>query len=383
MTAKINKKLLALLIVTALILIALITWKLTHQSPQQNAPIPVVNAIQIDWQDVTSEKSFVAKIESRDRVGLRARVTGFLQARLFKEGDYVEKDQPLFIIERVNFESAVKEAQANFDRAAARAKNAQIQYNRTNNLYRTKDVSRARLDDDEATHVAAKADLTQMEARLEIAKQELEYTVIKAPIQGRIGEAFFSVGELIGPQSGLLATIVTVDPMDAVFSVSENELLKARRQFLTTNDTEALFMTADDYQYPETGTINFIDVALDEGMNTLKMKVSFPNPEHRLIPGQYGRVILKSKKPIKMLVIPQKAVQHTTSDEFVLVVIVNHLFDILVYVQNTRRKVPLFEEFDGTIRDELWNYTPTGNLRDLSPAPSGLRWHDPRAWCQH
>ena len=320
MILKITKKLLILIIILAILVAAFLGWKMTHLTPKAPARPPEVNVVKIDWQELSPESSFVAKIESRDRVGLRARVTGFLQERLFKEGDYVEKDQPLFIIEQVNFESAVKEAQANYDRAVARAKNAQAQYNRTSKLYRTKDVSKARLDDDEAANEAAKADLNQMAARLDVAKKDLEYTVIKAPMSGKIGEAVFSVGELIGPQSGVLASVVTVDPMDAVFSISENELLLARRQFLNTDDVEAIFITADGYEYPEIGSINFVDVTLDEGMNTLKMKARLPNPEHKLISGQYGRIKLRAKKPAKMLIIPQKAIQRTSNGEFVMVI---------------------------------------------------------------
>ena len=320
MLQKTTKKLLILLSILILIAVLWFGWKTLHQNSGMAQQPPKVNVVKIDWHELSPEGSFVAKIESRDRVGLRARVTGFLQKQLFKEGDYVEKDQPLFIIEQDNFKSALKEAQANYDRAAARAKNAQAQYDRTSKLYRTKDVSKARLDDDEAAYAAAKADLSQTEARLDIAQKDLEYTIIQSPIDGKVGEALFSVGELIGPQSGVLANVVTIDPMDAVFSISENEMLLARRQFLNANEAEAIFITSDGYEYPEIGTINFVDVALDEGMNTLKMKASLPNPEHKLISGQYGRIKLRAKKPTKMLTIPQKAIQRTTDSEYVLVV---------------------------------------------------------------
>jgi len=320
MAFKVTKKILILLIIIILLLILFGGWKWVTTSTGQTPPPPQVKVVKVDWHDINPEHSFVAKIENRDRVGLRARVTGFLQNRLFKEGDYVDKGQPLFIIEQVNFESALKEAQANYERAAARAKNAQIQYNRTIKLYRTKDVSQARLDDDEAAYASAYADLKQMTARLELARKDLEYTIITAPMEGKIGEATFSVGELIGPNSGVLATVVTVDPMDAVFSISENDLLMVRRQFSKPSDVEAVFITADNYEYPEVGTLNFVDVSLDESMNTLKMKASLPNPEHKLISGQYGRIKLRAKKPTKMLVVPQKAIQRTTDSEFVMVV---------------------------------------------------------------
>ncbi len=320
MLIKITKKLLILLIIIALIAVGFLAWQITHKKTTNAPQAPAVDVVKIAYKEVTPERSFVAKIESRDRVGLRARVTGFLQEQLFKEGDIVTKDQPLFIIEQVNFESAVKEAQANYDRAAAKAKNAGIQYTRAKKLYKTKDISKSRLDDMEATNAAAQADLNQMSARLDLAKKDLEYTVIKAPMAGKIGEAAFSVGELIGPTSGFLANVVTVDPMDAVFSVSENELLLARRNFLSGDDVEAIFVLSDGTEYPEIGTISFMDVTLDEGMNTLKLKASLPNTNGKLISGQYGRIKLRPKKPTKMLTVPQKAIQRTTNEEFVMIV---------------------------------------------------------------
>jgi len=320
MTIIITKKKLIILTLIILFLLIFGTWKWTYHPTTQNMMPPQVNVTKIDWQDLNVEHSFVAKIESMDRVGLRARVTGFLQNRLFKEGDYVDKGQPLFIIEQVNFESALKEAQANYNRAAARAKNAQIQFERTTKLYRTKDVSKARLDDDEATYATANADLEQMAARLELAQKDLEYTVITAPMEGKIGESTFSVGELLSPQSGILANVVTVNPIDAVFAVSENELLSIRRQFTKTEDIEAIFINTDGSEYSEIGTIDFIDVALDENTNTLKMKARLPNSEHKLISGQYGRIKLRAKTPTKILTVPQKAIQRTPDSEFVMIV---------------------------------------------------------------
>ena len=295
-------------------------WKIAtpKQAPQQVKTS--VDAIKVESEAIIPKAAFVAKIESKDTVGLRARVTGFLQERLFQEGDFVKKGQKLFVIEQVNFEAAVREARANYDSALATEKNASQSYERAQKLYKTKDISKAKLDDAEAARDSAKAHVAQAKARLDLAEQDLEYTIITAPMDGKIGEAAFSVGELIGPSSGILAKIVTVDPMDAVFSVSENQLLVLRTQFKDTENTEVHFVMADQREYPEIGTLSFIDTTLDEAMNTLKMKASFPNPQYKLISGQYGRVILQAKNPTDVLVIPQRAVQRTPGNEYVLIV---------------------------------------------------------------
>lgn len=283
---------------------------------------PAVSVIEVARQNVHPEVSFVAKIESMDKVGLRARVTGFLQERLFNEGDMVKEGQPLFVIEKVNFEASVREAEANYEQAQAQATNAKAQYDRTQKLFKTKDVSEARLDETKAAHMSAMAAVSQMKARLDLAKQDLDYTEITAPMSGKIGESTFSVGELIGPDSGVLAEIVKIDPIDAVFSVSENEMLSLQYQFRDQSNGNATvkFYTSDGREYPYEGRFSFIDNALDEAMNTLKLKASFPNPDGKLISGQYGRVVLTSPTTISDIVIPMKAVQRDMLGAFVYVV---------------------------------------------------------------
>ena len=296
---------------------------LKRQSAQQamaQMPAQSVDVIVAKRQKITPEASFVAKIEAQEKVGLRARVTGFLQEKLFNEGDIVKKGQPLFIIEPVNFEAQVRQAEANLARAEAESVNADAQFERTKTLYKTKDVSAAKLDEARAAKDAATAVVAQMKASLDLARKDLEYTTIVAPMDGKIGEKTFSVGELIGPSSGVLAEIVSINPIDAVFSVSENQLLTLQEQFGSDKDTTVDFITSNGKTYPHTGIIDFIDIALDETMNTLKIKASFPNPDNRLISGQYGRVLLKASHQIDKIVIPMKAVQRDLMSTYVYVV---------------------------------------------------------------
>ncbi len=295
---------------------AYMPWGSRTQAAQK-MPNPVVDTITVARQKINPRASFVAKIESRDRVGLRARVTGFLQAKLFNEGDLVKQGQPLFLIERVNFEAQLRQAEANLAKAEAAAVNAKAQYERIKTLFKTKDVSAAKLDEAKAAHDSAEATVAQMKASVDLAKKDLEYTTIVAPMDGKIGEKNFSVGELIGPNSGVLAEVVSIDPMDAVFSVSENQLLTLQEQFGKEEDTDVAFITSNGKTYPEMGQINFVDVELDEAMNTLKMKASFPNPNHRLIAGQYGRVELTGKKLIDKIVVPMRVVQRDLNGAYV------------------------------------------------------------------
>ncbi|MBO7244524.1 MAG: efflux RND transporter periplasmic adaptor subunit [Alphaproteobacteria bacterium] len=295
-------------------------YKYMSQPTVHQMPVTAVDVLKVDLSEVYPEVSFVAKIESQEKVALRARVQGFLHERLFKEGDMITKDQPLFVIEKVNFEATVREAEANVAKAAAQVKNKKAQYERAQKLYKTKDVSGSKLDEEEAAFSSAEATLAEAKAKLDLAKKDLEYTTIVSPMDGRIGESVYSVGELIGPNSGVLAEIVAVNPIDAVFAVSENELLSLRKNFENSGGVEVKFIMSDGTVYPETGKINFIDVTIDEAMNTLKIKASFPNPLNQLISGQYGRVSIKSNQPIKSVVIPMKAVQQDMQRAYVYVV---------------------------------------------------------------
>lgn len=299
------------------------TYTKAKNVPVVTMPAPTVSVFKVQKESIYPEVSFVAKIESQDKVDLRARVTGFLQERLFNEGDVVQEGQPLFIIEKVNFEAKVRESEANLAKAEAQSINAKSQYERTKTLFKTKDVSEAKLDEVRATYDTSMATVNQMKANVDLAKKDLEYTIIKSPMSGKIGESKFSVGELIGPDSGILATIVKINPIDAVFSVSENEMLSLNKRVNnSTNmeDVKVRFYTADGQEYPESGHLSFVDNRLDEAMNTLKVKAYFPNPNGTLISGQYGRIVLTGKNTVTDLVIPMRAVQRDMLGAFVYIV---------------------------------------------------------------
>lgn len=297
-------------------------WKAYQMQTAGQMPVAAVSVIDVSKKQIYPEASFVAKIEAQDKVGLRARVTGFLQERLFKEGDMVEQGQPLFIIEPVNFEAKVREAAANLSQAEAKAVNARSQYDRTKTLFKTKDVSESRLDEAKAAYDSANAAVAQMKASLDLTQKDLDYTTIKSPMSGKIGESKFSVGELIGPESGVLAEIVKINPIDAVFSVSENQLLELQQQFeaTTARSAKVRFFLSDGAEYQEAGTFSFVDNALDEAMNTLKLKASFPNPQGKLISGQYGRLVLTGSKTISDIVIPMRSIQRDMLGAFVYIV---------------------------------------------------------------
>ncbi|MBP5161020.1 MAG: efflux RND transporter periplasmic adaptor subunit [Alphaproteobacteria bacterium] len=318
-----------LLIVVATVAVGFLGYqfyvrKLAGQQQAASALLPV-NVLEVTEREYFPHVSFVAKIEPKEKVAILARVTGFLTQRLFAEGDYVKEGQILFEIEKDQFEAALRRAEANVAKAKASEANAVAQYQRAKDLIKTNDISKARLDEREAEASGAEALVRQAESEAELARLNLDYTDIRAPLSGRIGEAYYSVGALISPESGVLANIVSTTPIYAVFSVPENQLLQMRHTFAAdqekaTEGVDITFVFADGEVYNHPGSLNFIDIELDQQMNTLKLRASFPNPDNGLIPGQYGRVVIAYKKPQNALLVPQLAVQRDLAGAFVYVV---------------------------------------------------------------
>lgn len=279
-----------------------------------------MDVIEVQEQDFYPTLSFVSKIEAKDKVAARARVSGFLTKRLFLEGDYVTEGQLLFEIEKDQFEANVRAAEAALSKARAALQNATAQYKRAQDLIKTKDISVATLDARQADYNSAEALVKQAESELDVAQLNLNYTDIKSPLTGRIGESRYSVGSFIGPESGELASIVTTTPMYGVFSVSENELNKLRGFLKDEKALDIVFQYADGSSYPHHGRLNFVDTGLDTQMNTLKMRVSLPNPDNELIAGQYGRMNMTFTTPQRAFLLSQKVVQQDLSGSFVYVV---------------------------------------------------------------
>ena len=288
----------------------------------QAMPKQQVTVISAEKQRYTERFDFPGRIEAVDSVTLKTRVSGFLKERLFEEGDVVKKGQLLFTIEKEPFEAKVVQASADLAKAEADAKNAKLNLNRALELRKTGNISQAGVDAREAENAVAAANVLQAKAQLNLAKIDLSYTDIRAPFTGKIGLAGFTDGEFLAANS-TLATIVSRDPMYVVFSVSEQELLSMQNAGVFQKNSENLSVSmqmADGSFYPSAGKINFFDVVVNEGTDTIKLRADFPNPDNRLIAGQYVTVALAYEAPEEKIVVPQKAVMSSTATKFVYVV---------------------------------------------------------------
>jgi membrane fusion protein (multidrug efflux system) len=181
-------------------------------------------------------------------------------------------------------------------------------------------AAQARLDDISAKQGEARGTLLAQKAALERAQLNLSYTDIRAPIAGRIGRANFSVGNFVGPSSGALATIVSQDPIYVGFPVTQREILAYRKEGSKPGEVVVYLQLADGSRYAHSGKINFLDVTVSQGTDTVLVRASFPNPDRVLVDGQLVSVVLEGGTAEHVLAVPGQSLQLDQGGPFVLVV---------------------------------------------------------------
>jgi len=283
-------------------------------------PPPAVTVVRVTTEDIRPTYRFTGRIEAIYRVDLRARVDGFLEKRLFTEGADVKEGELLFTIEKGQYEAAVKEAEASVEKAQASLKFAELEFQRQAELVQKNVGTQARLDDATAKLGEAKGVLLAQQAALERARLNLSYTNIRAPIAGRIGRANVSVGNFVGPATGSLATIVSQDPIYVNFPVTQREILAYRKEKSSPAEVVVYLQLADGSRYAHSGKINFLDVTVNQGTDTVLVRASFPNPDRALVDGQLVAVVLEGGTAEHALVVPAQALQIDQAGPFVLVV---------------------------------------------------------------
>jgi len=300
-----------------------------QQAGQAAPPPPAVGVAEAVREDVRRAYRFVGRIEAVDTVDLRARVQGFLESRFFREGDEVFPGQILFAIEKDTYEAEVERLRAAVARAEAELLNAEQQLRRGEELVVNNNIPESEVDDRRATVAMTKADVLAQQAALRQAEIDLGYTDIRAPIAGKIGRTPFTEGDLVGPESGPLATIVSQDPIYVTFPVSYRQLREIRQwrgQGDTDVDDDSLrniefgLELPGGNSYPHAGRWNFTSAQVDEGTDTVSMRAAFPNPERVLIDGQFANVVLRAAEAEPSLLVPLAALQTDQAGRYVLVV---------------------------------------------------------------
>lgn len=283
----------------------------------QAQPIPAVLVRPAELKEITAQRDFLGRVQAADKVELRARVDGFLQRRDFQEGGIVKEGQVLFQIDKAPFQADVEQREADLASASAVLKNAEVQLARAEELVGKQAVAQATLDQRAADEGRARAEVMKAEAALRRAKINLSWTDVTAPFEGRIGPAQFSLGDVVGPTTGPLATLVRMDPINVTFPVTQRELLQARGD-RTMDQYKVRLILADKSLYPETGVLELVDVEANQGTDSVTLRARVPNPRNILIDGMSVSVRLEFGEPQKMLVIPFTAVAIDQQGSFVL-----------------------------------------------------------------
>lgn len=296
---------------------------------------PAVGVLTAERRPVTESAEFVGRVEATDRVNIRARVTGFLQERLFREGGDVAEGDVLFRLERAPFEAQVEQARANLAGATATLENARVALARARELRQTGAGTQVTLDNAQALERTATAQVLAAQAAVRVAEINLGYTEIRAPIGGQIGRSNLAVGNVVGPDAGSLATIVSQDPMRVAFAVSQRTALELRNRFEGRGGRTAVLVrirTADGRLYPEPGSIDFIDNQIDRNTDTILVRARIANPVRQfdgqaasvspreLVDGQFVSVSVEGAEPVMAITLPRAAVLQDQQGSFVFVV---------------------------------------------------------------
>ena len=287
---------------------------LSADAQEKGAPVGTVYA---ERQQVAQTRDFVGRVDATNRVEIQARVKGYLEEVLFKEGDKVTKGDHLYHIEKGEYQAAVEQAQGALERSKAAKALTAIQLQRAEDLLAKSAGTAVARDQALAEDQRAGGDIMSDQARLDNANRNLGYTDIVSPISGKISKTNVTAGNVVGPDSGNLTLIVSQDPMYVTFPVSQRVFLTMR---VKPEDIKAKIRFADGTTYNQSGTINFIDVSVDRATDTVLVRATMPNPDGVLIDGELVTVVLEAEQPQEQVMVPQAALIADQEGIYVFVV---------------------------------------------------------------
>ncbi|MEM8838375.1 MAG: efflux RND transporter periplasmic adaptor subunit [Pseudomonadota bacterium] len=281
-------------------------------------------------EQVSEWDTYPARFEAIDSVDISSRLSGHLTAIHFREGDIVEKGEPLFTIDQRPFQAALSQARASVAEAEARLELANTQLQRTQRLVARKVIAEAKGDQDYAEMQAATANLKAAKARLQEAELNLEYTLVRAPITGRVDETLVDLGALVrGINSGAthLTTIVALDPIHLNFEVDQNAILKYQRlakngirETSRSAATPVLAALPDTNEFILKGAVDFVGNRIDPSTGTIRMRARLANPDHSLTPGMFARAKLLARNDADTILVPDEAIAVEQTNRVVLVI---------------------------------------------------------------
>jgi RND family efflux transporter MFP subunit len=292
--------------------------------PQVTVSTPMIKEI-VEWNEYTGQFQAVEEVE------IRSRVSGYLDQIHFRDGQIVNAGDLLFTIDPRPFEIAAASARAQLTEAKARLDLANAQLARAEQLRKRDNVSAAVFDERYQEMRAAAASVEVAQSALRDAELTLEYARSTAPIGGRIGARSLSIGNLVnggsGPQTTVLTTIVSLNPIRFLIDISEAELLayqravaEGRMSATPEQPIEVQGKLLDDERWTLNGRIDFIDNQVDRGSGTIRVRSVFPNPDLRLTPGQFGRIRIPASNRYAAMIVPEAALLNDQARKIVMTV---------------------------------------------------------------
>jgi RND family efflux transporter MFP subunit len=290
-----------------------------------DGPPPLVTVAAATLEDVNPATEYVGHVEAIQAVDVRARVEGFLEQVNFKEGDFVQAGDVLYLIEQAPYKAKVAVDRARLAQAEAELERANRHLKRLQ-AARPESIRATDMDDAVAAQLRAKAQLSEARATLTRSELDLGYTTIKAPISGRLGRTAFTKGNLVNQASGPLARIVQLDPIRVVYSISQNDLssIQVALKDSSENNKDPILVPhiklPNEENYESPGQVDFVNNQVDSSTGTIAVWAVFDNHDRLLLPGQYVTVLIRHSKTKMLPVVPQSAIQEDREGRYVLVV---------------------------------------------------------------
>lgn len=298
-------------------------------APRAEPPPPQVTVARPTKKLITEHDEYVGRFVAVDSVEVRARVSGYLGAIHFKDGQTVKSGESLFTIDKRPFEAALAQAKANQAQSQANLAFAQSDLARGSNLVRDSTISQQTFDQRTQATRVAEASVAAQDAAVQQANLDIEFTELRAPISGHIGDRRVSVGNLVAGGTGtttLLATIVSTDPIRFEFTFDEASYLRLTRAAKDAWAADHRFVVPvklrliDEPAFTHEGKTDFVDNVIDRSSGTIRGRAEFANPAGRFTPGMFARIQVPSGEPAEALVIPDVAIGTEQVRKFALVV---------------------------------------------------------------
>jgi membrane fusion protein, multidrug efflux system len=276
---------------------------------EKPAPPPLgVTIAPVVQKDVPIHQEWVGTMVGNVDAEIRPKVEGFLLTRLYTEGSYVEKGQPMFQLDKRQAQAAVEQATGNLERARAALSQAQIDVRRFTPLVAQRAVSQAELDKATSSERAASATVDADQAALDNAKLNLGWTTVTSPISGIAGVAKVGIGDLITPVA-VMTTVSTVNPIYVDINIAEQDYMRFQRNKPSQSKQQNLeLILGDGTVYPHRGSVRFVNREVDSRTGTIQVRGEFPNPGNVLRPGQYARIRAVTELRKAAFLIPQQSV---------------------------------------------------------------------------